>query len=143
MCARACVRPGFSIHGIFQARILEWFDISFSTGIFLTQESNPLLLSLQNCRQTLYPLSHPRQAHNQVSQVTLVVKNPLANSGDIRDMDSIPRWGRIPWRKAWKPTPVFLPGQSPWTEEPDGPQSIGLQRVGHNRSDFACTHAIP
>ena len=21
------------------------------------------------------------------------------------------------WRKAWQPTPVFLPGESPWTEE--------------------------
>ena len=23
-----------------------------------------------------------------------------------------------PWRRPWKPTPVFLPGESPWTEEP-------------------------
>ena len=23
-----------------------------------------------------------------------------------------------PWRRAWQPTPVFLPGESPWTEEP-------------------------
>ena len=28
--------------------------------------------------------------------------------------------------------PVFLPGQSPLTEEPDGLQSMGSQRVGHN-----------
>ena len=27
-----CSLPGSSIHGIFQARILEWFDISFSRG---------------------------------------------------------------------------------------------------------------
>ena len=27
-------------------------------------------------------------------------------------------------------TPVFLPGESPWTEEPGMLQSIGLQRVG-------------
>ena len=26
---------------------------------------------------------------------------------------------------AWQPTPVFSPGESPWTEEPDGLQSIG------------------
>ena len=26
--------------------------------------------------------------------------------------------GEIPWRRAWQPTPVFLPGESPWTEEP-------------------------
>ena len=28
--------------------------------------------------------------------------------------------GKIPWRKAWQPTPIFLPEESPWTEEPDG-----------------------
>ena len=32
------------------------------------------------------------------SQVTLVVKNPPANAGDIRDADSIPRSGRFPGR---------------------------------------------
>ena len=26
--------------------------------------------------------------------------------------------GKIPWRRAWQPTPVCLPGESPWTEEP-------------------------
>ena len=43
--------------------------------------------------------------------------------------------------------PVFLPGKSPWTEEPGGPQSMASQRVGHDRvakrtvlleSDVAC-----
>ena len=27
---------------------------------------------------------------------------------------------KIPWRRKWPPTPVFLPGESPWTEEPRG-----------------------
>ena len=40
--------------------------------------------------------------------------------------------GKIPWRRARQPTPVFLPGESPWTEEPGRLQSIGSQRVGHN-----------
>ena len=25
---------------------------------------------------------------------------------------------KSPWKRAWQPTPVFLPGESPWTEEP-------------------------
>ena len=25
--------------------------------------------------------------------------------------------GKVPWRRTWKPTPVVLPGESPWTEE--------------------------
>ena len=40
----------------------------------------------------------------------LVVKNPFANAGDIKQFDS---WvGKIPWRRKWHPTPVFLPGES-------------------------------
>ena len=38
----------------------------------------------------------------------------------------------IHWRKAWQPTLAFLPGESPWTEEPGGLQSMGSQRVRHN-----------
>ena len=44
--------PGFSVHGIFQARIAEW--VSSSRGIFLTQGSNLSLLYLLYCRQILY-----------------------------------------------------------------------------------------
>ena len=39
-----------------------------------------------------------------------------------------------PWRRKWKPTLVFLPGKSPWTEEPGGLQSTGSQRIRHNRA---------
>ena len=45
--------------------------------------------------------------------------------------------GKIPWRRAWQPTPEFWPGESPWTEEPGGLQSTGSQRVGH---DWATEH---
>ena len=34
--------------------------------------------------------------------------------------------------QAWQPTPVFLLGESPWTEEPGEPQSMGSQRIGHD-----------
>ena len=50
-----CSLSGSSIHGLFQARVLEWIAISFSRGIFPTQGSN---LGLPHCRQTLYCLSH-------------------------------------------------------------------------------------
>ena len=38
-----CSLPGSSVQGMLQARILEWVAISFSRGIFPTQESNPEL----------------------------------------------------------------------------------------------------
>ena len=34
--------------------------------------------------------------------------------------------GKILWRRAWEPTPVFLPGESPLTEEPGELQFTGL-----------------
>ena len=33
-----CSLPGFSVHGILQARILEWVAIPFSRGIFSTRD---------------------------------------------------------------------------------------------------------
>ena len=39
-----------------------------------------------------------------------MVKNPLANSGDLRDMGSNPGSGRFPG--GGQPTPVFLLGES-------------------------------
>ena len=63
--------------------------------------------------------------------VTLVVKNLRASAGNMRHGFYL--WvGKILWRRAWQCTPVFLPGESPWTEKPGGVQSIGLQRVGHD-----------
>ena len=67
------------------------------------------------------------------SQVVLVVKNPSADPGDA---GLIPGSGRFP-RRTWQSTPVFLPGESPRTGEPDGIQSIGSQRVIHDRSGLA------
>jgi len=28
--------------------------------------------------------------------------------------------GKIPWGRAWQPTSIFSPGESPWTEKPGG-----------------------
>ena len=65
--------------------------------------------------------------------MALAVKNLPANSGDIRDVGSIPgeaEVGRIPWRRAWQPTPVVLPGES------HGQRSlVGYSLWGHKESD--------
>ena len=44
--------------------------------------------------------------------MVLVVKNPPANAKDIKSHGFHPWVGKIPWRRAWQPTPVFLPGES-------------------------------
>ena len=42
-----CSPPDSFVHGLFQARILEWVAISVSKGIFLTQGLNRHLLNWQ------------------------------------------------------------------------------------------------
>ena len=46
----------------------------------------------------------------KISQVLLVVKNLPANTGDARDSGVTPEVRKIPWRRKWHPTPVFLTG---------------------------------
>ena len=50
-----CSPPGSSVHGILQARILEWVAMAFSRGSSRSRESNP---SLPYYRQILYCLSY-------------------------------------------------------------------------------------
>ena len=45
----------------------------------------------------------------RASQVLLVVKNPPANAGELRDMSSIPELGRSFGGRNGTPLPVFLP----------------------------------
>ena len=74
------------------------------------------------------------------SQVALVVKNPPAKAGDVRDTGSILGQGRFPWRRAWQSTPVFLAG------EPCGQRSLaGYNPWGCEESEMneatACVHS--
>ena len=60
-----------------------------------------------------------------VSQVALVVKNPPARRCKRCGFDLWVR--KIPWRRAWQPSPVFLPEESPRTEEWRAPVLRGRQ----------------
>ena len=62
------------------------------------------------------------------SQVALAIKNPPANAGDIRDTGSIPGSGS-PFEEGMAALSNILAWRIPWTEEHDGLQSIGSQRV--------------
>ena len=68
-----------------------------------------------------------------------MVKNMPANAGGIRDTGSIPGSGRSP-AGGMESQSSTLAWRSPWTEEPGGLQSMGSQRVGHDRSDLALKH---
>ena len=76
----------YTDRGILQARILEWVAFPFSRG-----SSQP---GFPHCRRILYQVSH-------------TCKESAGNAGD-----GINTWvGKIPWKRAWQHTPVFLPGE--------------------------------
>ena len=73
------------------------------------------------------------------SQGVLVVKDPPATAGDVRDSgSSLGREDSL--EEGMQPITVFLPGESPWTEELGRLKPTGLQRVGHYRSVLAQAH---
>ena len=75
-------------------------------------------------------------------RVALVGKESPASAGDWEaQVRSLGR--EDPWRRAWQPTLVFLPGESPWTEEPGGLPSMGSERVRQDWSDWAHIPAPP
>ena len=59
-----------------------------------------------------------------------MVKNLLANAGDLKRCMFYPWVGNIPCRRVWQPTPVFLSGES------HGQRSlVGYSPKGHKQSD--------
>ena len=70
----------------------------------------PLTQLFLTCLDPTYVVKLRVQA--QASQVVLVVKNLLANQCWRHKKCGFNPWiGKIPWRWAWQPTPVFLPGE--------------------------------
>ena len=69
-------------------------------------------------------------------QVALVVKNPPANAGDIRDMGLIPGLGRSPGGGHGNPFQYSWPGEAHGQRSLAGLQSMGSQRV--NTTEVTC-----
>ena len=62
-----------------------------------------------------------------------MVKNPLANEGDLRDVGLISGLGiEDPPERGMVTPSSSLAWKIPWTEKEGGLQSIGFQRVEHN-----------
>ena len=82
-----CSLAGSSLHGILQARVLEWVAISFSRVS-----------------------SQPRD-QTRVSCIVGRCFNLWATREAMQDTRVQSLGWEIPWRRQWQPTPVFLPGK--------------------------------
>ena len=63
-----------------------------------------------------------------------VVKSQPANVGDAGDEGFDPWVGKIPWRRKWQPSPIFLPGKYLGQRSLAGYSLQGRKRVGHDRA---------
>ena len=114
---------------------------------FLKSTDNKLKRCQASCRAgcgTSQMIETPNRLRKsttaEASQVVLVVKNLPASVGGIRVVCSIPGSGMC-LEEGMATCSSILAWRIPWTEEPGGLQSIGLQRVGHSWSNSAKTHA--
>ena len=117
--------PPVNIQGWFPLELTGWISLQ-STGLkslHQYQNSKASILLHSALWSTLHMPSII-----WTSLVAQLVKNPPAMQETlVQFLD----W-KIPWRRAWQPTPVFLPGEAPWTEKLCRLQPMGSQRVRHN-----------
>ena len=113
-----CSPPGFSIHGIFQARILEWGAISHFT-LWATREAPHWMYWMHIIkfwwikRCITIKLVFPGGSNG---------KESACNAGDL---GSILDW-EYPLGKGAANHSSTLAWRIPWSEEPGGLQSMGL-----------------
>ena len=97
-----------------------------------------LLLTIQCARNPVRsPLTHAYlELHTQLSSFSIFITLPPQLEGlpgwlnsKHRRCGFDPRVGKIPWRRVWQPTPVFLTREFPWTEEPGGLESMGSPKT--------------
>ena len=112
-------------HELLQARILEWVPFA-SPGDLPNPGIKPRSPALQAASLPAEPPGGETHVARWASQVVLAVKNLPANAGDNERFGFDPWVRKIPWRRAWQPTPVFLPGGSSRTEPPGGLTAHGV-----------------
>ena len=146
-----CSPPGTSVHGDSLGKNTGVSCHVLLQGIFPIQGLNPGLL---HCRWIFYHLSYQGS-----SWILEWVAYPFSRrSCWPRNWTGVSciagrfftSWATLGsptcilynWSRKWQPTPIFLPGESPWTEKPSVLQSMGSQRVRHDWRDWACRHPI-
>ena len=110
--------PDSSVHGISQARILEWVAISFFRGAFQSRDKTQVscfagrFLTVWATREALlciYTLTCICTYTNTLLSWWLRWWGICLQ---CRRCALDPWIGKIPWRRKWQPTPLFSPGKS-------------------------------
>ena len=108
-------------------------QLLFTRSLSQTKATLPLPCMCELLTSTLLIIHH--YSHNWTSEVAQEVKNLRASAANIRDTGLIPGSGRS-LEEGIAVHPSILAWRIPWTQEPDGLQSIGSQRVGQTKVTY-------
>ena len=126
-----CSPPGSCVHGISQARILEWVAMYIFFFIFFSILVYHKVLNIVPCAIQQDLVVYPFYIHLGFPGGS-DGKEPTSLCRRHKGLRFNPWVRKILWSRKWQPTLVSLPGESPWAEEPGGLQSIVSQSVGHD-----------
>ena len=122
-----CSLPGSSVHGILQARILEWVAMPSSRGIFLTQGSNPHLFCLLHWQAGYLQLVPPGDPVSLPLSISSVCgASPTCEAQTVNKLLQYGRPGFDPWVREipleeGMATHSSIPAwRISWTKEPGG-----------------------
>ena len=127
-----CSLPGSSVHGIFQARVLEWGAIAFSNnGILLLSHFSHVWPSATPWTAAFHaPLSMGFSRQEYLPGILELSKSSLVAQ---RLKCLPPMWETRVRPLGWEdPLEKEMVTWIPWTEKPGRLQSTGSQRVRHN-----------
>ena len=140
--------PGPSVHGIFQARVLEWGAISLyrwtkHLGCYISVSvlHTCMYLTLYVCLST-HTHTHTHIHTKKLSNIQYSIVNCGFSASLVVQMvknllKMLEMWVQFmgwedPLGQGMATYSSILAWRIPWTEEPCGPQSMGLGRVGHD-----------
>ena len=143
-CPTLCHPMDYTVHGILPARILEWVAIPFFRYL-----PNP---GIEPRSPTLQSDSLPAESQGNpngyivcmcvylciwASLVAQIVKNlPVTQKTRVQSLG----WEDLLVKRKATCSNI-LAWSIPWTEEPAGLQSVGLQKIGHNWATLVYMHA--
>ena len=125
-----CNPMNYTIHGILQARILEWVAFPFSRGSSQTRGQTQVSLIAGR----FFTSWATREAHKPTREATTDFPggwDGKVSAYNVGDLGSIPGLGRSPGEGNGNPLQYFCL-KIPWMEEPGTLQPMGLQRVRHD-----------
>ena len=150
-----CSLPGSSVHGIFQARVLDWVAISFSRGssrprdrtwvsrivgrrftVWATREalkSNHLAMFANVPLKSIFP--HDALCFRDFPVAQMVKNLPVMQETRVWSLG-----GEVPLEKGMAIHSSILVWRIPWTEKPGGLQSMGLQSQTQLSNSQTHTH---